>query len=73
MAAPDVAAGERLIGVRLGGAVTRSAPWRIADQEPELGWLTGAMRLPSGQPVPEQPANAITIATLTNFVRMLRL
>jgi 2-oxo-3-hexenedioate decarboxylase len=56
MAAPDVAAGERLIGVRLGGAVTRSAPWRIADQEPELGWLTGAMRLPSGQPVPEQPA-----------------
>lgn len=56
MAAPDVAAGERLIGVRLGGAVTHSAPWRIADQEPELGWLTGSMRLPSGQPVPEQPA-----------------
>ena len=56
MAAPDVAAGERLIGVRLGGAVTCSAPWRIVDQEPELGWLTGAMRLPSGQPVPEQPA-----------------
>ena len=56
MAAPGVAAGERLIGVRLGGAVTRSAPWRIADQEPELGWLTGSRRLPAGQPVPEQLA-----------------
>ena len=37
MAAPGVTAGERLIGVRLGGAVTRSAPWRIADQEPRAG------------------------------------
>ena len=54
MAAPGVAAGERLIGVRIGGAVTRSAPWRITDQEPELGWLTGSRRLPAGQPVPEQ-------------------
>ena len=36
--------------------MTRSAPWRIADQEPELGWLTGSRRLPAGQPVPEQLA-----------------
>jgi 2-oxo-3-hexenedioate decarboxylase len=56
MAAPEVATGERLIGVRIGGAVTRSAPWRIADQEPELGWLTGSRRLPAGQPVPGQLA-----------------
>ena len=51
-----MAAGERLIGVRLGGAVTRTAPWRITDQEPELGWLTGSHRLPAGQPVPAQLA-----------------
>lgn len=44
MAAPDVARGGRLIGVRLGGAVTRRAPWRLADGAPELGWLTGSMR-----------------------------
>jgi 2-oxo-3-hexenedioate decarboxylase len=60
MAAPaagaGVAAGERLIGVRLGGAVTRTAPWRITDQEPELGWLTGSRRLPAGRPVPGQLA-----------------
>jgi 2-oxo-3-hexenedioate decarboxylase len=56
MAAPEVTTGERLIGVRIGGAVTRSAPWRIADQEPELGWLTGSRRLPPGQPVPGQLA-----------------
>jgi 2-oxo-3-hexenedioate decarboxylase len=49
-----VARGERLIGVRLGGAVTRRAPWRLADGAPELGWLTGPMRLPGGQPVPGQ-------------------
>ncbi len=52
MSAAEVARGERLTGVRLGGAVTRRPPWRIADGEPELGWLTGSMRLPSGQPVP---------------------
>lgn len=57
MATPGVAADERLIGVRLGGAVTRSAPWRIADQEPELGWLTGSRRLAAGQPVPERLAS----------------
>ena len=56
MAAPEVTTGERLIGVRIGGAVTRSAPWRITDQEPELGWLTGSRRLPPGQPVPGQLA-----------------
>ena len=54
MSAPDVARGERLIGVRLGGAVTRRAPWRLADGAPELGWLTGPMRLPAGHPVPGQ-------------------
>jgi 2-oxo-3-hexenedioate decarboxylase len=52
MSAAEVARGERLIGVRLGGAVTRRAPWRIADGAPVLGWLTGSMRLPSGHPVP---------------------
>jgi 2-oxo-3-hexenedioate decarboxylase len=57
MSAAEVARGERLIGVRLGGAVTRSAPWRIAGQEPELGWLTGSRRLAAGQPVPEQLIN----------------
>ena len=46
------ARGERLIGVRLGGPVTRRAPWRIADGDPVLGWLTESMRLPSGQPAP---------------------
>jgi 2-oxo-3-hexenedioate decarboxylase len=56
MTAPGVAAGERLIGVRVGGAVTRGAPWRITDQEPELGWLTGSRRLSAGQPVPERLA-----------------
>lgn len=56
MAAPDVARGEQLIGVRLGGAVTRRVPWRIADGPPELGWLTGSMRLTAGQPVPPVPA-----------------
>lgn len=56
-AGPEVAAGERLIGVRLGGAATRRVPWRIAAQEPELGWLTGARRLPAGQPVPGQLAS----------------
>lgn len=55
MAAPDVARGEQLIGVRLGGAATRHPPWRIADDAPELGWLTGSMRLPAGQPVPPMP------------------
>ena len=54
MSAAEVARGKRLIGVRLGGAVTRSAPWRIADRAPELGWLTGSRRLAAGQPVPEQ-------------------
>ena len=54
MTAAEVAHGERLIGVRLGGPVTRRAPWRIADGTPELGWLTGSMRLPSGQPLPGQ-------------------
>jgi len=56
MAAPEVATGERLIGVRIGGAVTRSAPWRITGQEPELGWLTGSRWRPAGQPVPGQLA-----------------
>ncbi len=54
MSAAEVARGKRLIGLRLGGAVTRSAPWRIADRAPELGWLTGSRRLAAGQPVPEQ-------------------
>lgn len=52
MTAARVAGGVRLIGVRLGGPVTRRAPWRLADGAPELGWLTGPMRLPAGQPVP---------------------
>jgi 2-oxo-3-hexenedioate decarboxylase len=52
MSAPDVAREEGLVGVRLGGAVTRRVPWRIADGAPELGWLTGSMRQPAGQPVP---------------------
>ena len=51
MSTADVA-GAELIGVRLGGAATRRAPWRIADGAPELGWLTGSMRVPAGQPVP---------------------
>ena len=54
MGAAEAARGERLIGVRLGGAVTRSAPWRIADRAPELGWLTGSRRLAAGQPAPGQ-------------------
>ena len=55
MAAPEVATGERLIGVRIGGPVTRRVPWRIADGPPELGWLAGSMRLTAGQPVPPVP------------------
>jgi 2-oxo-3-hexenedioate decarboxylase len=55
MSTVDVARGEQLIGVRVGGAVTRRAPWRIADGAPELGWLTGSMRLPTSQPVPPMP------------------
>jgi 2-oxo-3-hexenedioate decarboxylase len=54
MAAPDVARGEQLIGVRLGGPATRQPPWRIDGDAPELGWLTGARRLPPGQPVPAE-------------------
>jgi 2-oxo-3-hexenedioate decarboxylase len=65
MAAPEVTTGERLIGVRIGGAVTRSAPWRIADQEPELGWLTGSRRLPIGQPVPGQLAGPQAVPHLS--------
>jgi 2-oxo-3-hexenedioate decarboxylase len=57
MTAAQVAGGERLIGVRLGGPVTRRAPWRLADGAPELGWLTGPMRLPAGQPVPGRLAS----------------
>jgi 2-oxo-3-hexenedioate decarboxylase len=54
MAAPDVARGEQLIGVRLGGPATRQPPWRIDGDVPDLGWLTGARRLPPGQPVPAE-------------------
>ncbi len=57
MSTVDVARGEQLIGVRVGGAVTRRAPWRLADGPPELGWLTGSMRWPAGQPVPEDLAS----------------
>jgi 2-oxo-3-hexenedioate decarboxylase len=52
MATADVGTSERRIGVRVGGPVTRSAPWQIADQPPVTGWLTDAMRLPAGHPVP---------------------
>ena len=52
MATMDVARGEQLIGVRLGGPATRRPPWRIDGDPPELGWLTGSMRMPAGQPVP---------------------
>lgn len=55
MSTADVAHGEQLIGVRLGGAATRRVPWRIGDGAPELSWLTGSMRLPAGQPVPPMP------------------
>jgi 2-oxo-3-hexenedioate decarboxylase len=57
MSTVDVARGEQLIGVRVGGAVTRRAPWRIADGAPELGWLTGSMRWPAGQPAPADLAS----------------
>lgn len=54
MSAAEVASGERLIGVRLGGPATRRPPWRIGGDAPVLGWLTGPMRLESGHPVPGQ-------------------
>jgi 2-oxo-3-hexenedioate decarboxylase len=57
MAALDVARGEQLIGVRLGGPATRRPPWRIDGDPPNLGWLTGSMRWPAGQPVPPQLAD----------------
>ncbi len=64
MAAPDLARGGQLIGVRLGGAVTRRAPWRLADGAPELGWLAGSRRLAAGQPVPGELARPVAVPHL---------
>ena len=64
MAAPDVARGEQLIGVRLGGPATRRPPWRIGGDPPDLGWLTGSMRWPAGQPVPPQLGDAQVVPHL---------
>ena len=64
MAAPDVARGEQLIGVRLGGPATRRPPWRIDGDAPDLGWLTGSMRWPAGQPLPPQLGDAQVVPHL---------
>jgi 2-oxo-3-hexenedioate decarboxylase len=55
--AAEVASPDRRIGMTVGGPVTRSAPWQIADQPPVPGWLTSSMRLPAGHPVPPELAS----------------